>query len=456
MDTNINNYSTKEILHLIKLSDNECSLDNVYYVITDILRKVNSTENLEHKKNILVFFKQCFEKICQIYHYHPSETMLQTLAQQQHEHKQQQHEHKQQQHEHKQQQHEHEQAVPYLDKFVGTLPAKVPEMVTIGANQDKYARGLVNPLKRETIKNILTIHSKFRPDMTQSTTDFAVTINEPFNNVVALKLASIELMNSYYAISDYLKTNRFTVETYLLDNVTNAVSNFYSREIQISEGSYTRDNLYPVLNTIFDADLSLNILTTVYNSTKGKIFFRLKEFPIVPPPSGKKYAFNLVFTISDDLNRPIFFNMGWLFGFTKSKYTFLKDYVSVATTIKEIGFNPEAPFDCTGTKFFLLEVNDYNNNSPAVLKYNIQDKYTFNVKDILAQIPNTATTYCIIFEDSSDRIFKSRNYFGPVKLNKLRIRLLDDNGRLVHLNNSDVVLSLEIESLDVPYKNMIK
>ena len=446
MDTNINNYSTKEILQLIKLSENECSLDNVYYVITDILKKIYTTENLENKKQILYFFKQCFVKICQIYHYHPSETMKQNIVliedplvntnADQH--------------------NDQEQPVPYIDKFIGTLPVKVPEMATISANQDKYARGLVNPLKRETIKNILTIHSKFRQDMTQSTTDFSVTINEPFNNVVALKLASMELMNSYYAISDYLKTNRFTVETYLLDNITNAVSNFYSREIQISEGSYTIDNLYPVINAIFNADLSLNILTTVYNSTKGKIYFRIKDIPIVPPPAGKSYAFNLVFTVCGEENRPIFCNMGWLFGFTKIKYTFLTDYVSVATTTKEIGFNPEAPFDCTGTKFFLLEVNDYNNNAPAVLKYNIQDKYTFNVKDILAKIPNTSMTYCIIFEDSSDRVFKSRNYFGPVKLNKLRIRLLDDNGRIVNLNNSDVVISLEIESLDVPYKNMIK
>jgi len=455
MDTNINNYSTKEILQLIKLSEKECSLDNVYYVITDILKKIKTTENLENKNQILFFFNQCFAKICQIYHYHPTETMKQNIDFILYrEHQQPQHEHE---HEHEPQpQQEQEQPVPYVDKFVGTLPVKVPEMVTISANQDKYARGLVNPLKRETIKNILTIHSKFRPDMTQSTTDFSVTINEPFNNVVSLKLASIELMNSYYAISDYLKTNRFTVETYLLDNITNAISNFYSREIQISEGSYTIDNLYPVINDLFNADVSLNMLTTKYNSTKGKIYFRLKEFPIIPPPAGKRYAFNLVFTVCDDLNRPIFCNMGWLFGFMKSKYTFLKDYVSVATTTKEIGFNPEAPFDCTGTKFFLLEVNDYNNNSPAVLKYNIQDKYTFNVKDILAKIPNTSTTYCIIFEDSSDRIFKSRNYFGPVKLNKLRIKLLDDNGRVVNLNNSDIVISLEIESLDVPYKNMIK
>ena len=68
MDTNINNYSTKEILQLIKLSEKECSLDNVYYVITDILKKIKATENLENKKEILLFFNQCFAKICQIYH----------------------------------------------------------------------------------------------------------------------------------------------------------------------------------------------------------------------------------------------------------------------------------------------------------------------------------------------------------------------------------------------------
>ena len=79
MDTNINNYSTKEILQLIKLSENECSLDNVYYVITDILKKIKATENLENKKEILVFFNQCFTKICQIYHYYPSETMKQNI-----------------------------------------------------------------------------------------------------------------------------------------------------------------------------------------------------------------------------------------------------------------------------------------------------------------------------------------------------------------------------------------
>jgi hypothetical protein len=102
-----------------------------------------------------------------------------------------------------------------------------------------------------------------------------------------------------------------------------------------------------------------------------------------------------------------------------------------------------------------LEVTDYNNNSPAVLKYNTNDRYWFNVKDILAKIPNVSPAYSVIFEDSSDRIFKTRKYFGPVKLQKLRIRLLDENGKVVDLNGSELVVSFDVESLDVPYKNKV-
>jgi hypothetical protein len=70
-------------------------------------------------------------------------------------------------------------------------------------------------------------------------------------------------------------------------------------------------------------------------------------------------------------------------------------------------------------------------------------------------VPNNARQTNLLFEDSSDRIFKSRQYFGPVKINKLRFRLLDENGKTVNLNNGDITISLEIESLDSPYKNMI-
>lgn len=451
MDTDINNYSIEEILALIKINEYNCELDNIFCIVIELLDEINDSyviDDISNKKSILLFFRQCFYKICNFYNLYPSENMKKNI--------------------------DSKLIINQLnypinetinkeeDQFIGALPIKVPEATTVSSNIDKYARGVVNPLQRETINNILTINSKFRDqvpkfiyDKNNTSTDFSIMLTEPFNNVVSLKLASLEFMNSYYSISEYLKTNIFTIKTYNLNTTTNAITNLYTREITINEGSYTSDTMVTTLNAIFDADASLNMVTTTYNGLKGKIYFLIKDPPPAPPPAGTEYAFNLIFTISEDKTRPIFLNYGWIMGFQKEEYIFLTDYVKTVTPTKEKGFNPEASLDFTGTKFFLLEVNDYNNNSPAVLKYNTNDRYWFNVKDILAKIPNVSSAYSLIFEDSSDRVFKTRKYFGPVKLQKLRIRLLDENGKLVDFNGADIVISFEVELLDVPYKNKV-
>ena len=430
IDTNINNYSVEEILTLLKI--NKYDLDSIFVKILDALDRVNETSlPVNKKQNILLFFRKCFIKICSYYNYIPNETMMKNI-------------------ENRLAQNSSQEKVEKKEEFLGSLPTKVPEAVTVSSNIDKYARGVVNPIQRETVNTILTINSKFRDTNQSTTTEFSVILTEPMNNVVSLKLASVELLNSYYAISDYLKTNLFTIETYKINTSSNAITDIYKRDIQISEGSYTTDLMVTTLNTLFSADPSLNMITTQYSALKGKIYFYINN--LSPPPLGLEYAFNLYFNIQ---TRPLFLNYGWLMGFKKDEYIFTKDYIKTSTPTKEIGFNPESPVDLTGTKFFLLEVTDYNNNSPAVLKYNTNDNYWFNVKDVLAQIPNNSPSYSLIVEDSSDKIFKTRKYFGPVKLQKLRIRLLDENGKVVDLNGSEMVISFQVESLDVPYKNKV-
>jgi hypothetical protein len=432
IDTNINNYSVAEILTLFKIE--KYDIDSIFVKVLDALDRVNETSLANNKQNILLFFRQCFFKLCSFYNYSPSETMVKNIDSRIGQNYIQE---------------KVEKKIEKKEQFVGSLPTKVPEVVTVSSNIDKYARGIVNPIQRETVTVILTINSKFRDSKQSTTTDFSVMLTEPINNVVSLKMASIELMNSYYSISDYLKTNLFQIETYKINTSTNAITDLYKREIQISEGSYSNNSMVTTLNTIFSADPSLNMIETGYSGLKGKIYFFINN---IAPPSGFEYAFNLYFSIP---SRPLFLNYGWLMGFKKAEYIFTKDYIKTATPTKEIGFNPESPVDFTGTKFFLLEVTDYNNNSPAVLKYNTNDNYWFNVKDVLAKIPNDSPTYSLIMEDSSDKIFKTRKYFGPVKLQKLRIRLLDENGKVVDLNGSEMVISFQVESLDVPYKNKI-
>ena len=72
----------------------------------------------------------------------------------------------------------------------------------------------------------------------------------------------------------------------------------------------------------------------------------------------------------------------------------------------------------------------------------------------MAKIPNAVATNELLFEDSADRIFKTRKYFGPVRIKKLRIRLLDEFGRAIDLTNGDITVNLEITTLNSPYKNI--
>ena len=202
------------------------------------------------------------------------------------------------------------------------------------------------------------------------------------------------------------------------------------------------------------SDPSLSYVKIFYDFMKGKMIYFI-DLSGLTPPSGQSYGFDLDFSISSDPQRELYLNMGWMLGYRKQKYSFFNDYNTSPSPSLHIGYNAEAPADFIGTKFFLLEIDDFNKNNPDVFKYNLDSKASFNVKNIIAKIPHTAHTFSIIFEDSSDKIFKIRKYFGPVKISKLHIRLLDDNGRVVNLNNSDIIISLEIETLEVPYKNMV-
>jgi hypothetical protein len=307
-------------------------------------------------------------------------------------------------------------------------------------------------------------------------------------------------MNGYYTFSEHLKTNEFSLKlyTYAVGVTVNTVSNTTQQEnifnstITFPEGAYSASSLTPVLQTLINNITSQwqttngnqippststltppenQIIQVTYNAIKAKFYF-MKQYVAGAPANTNNHepriqtpfltatnllwGFDLDFRIKDDPTRDVEKNLGWLLGYEKSIYYWNTDYNQLANTASQNillrGFNPQNILDFTGTKFFLLEITDYNKNYSEVFKYNTY-KRNINYKDILAKIPNTAATTNIIFEDSSDRVFKTRKYFGPVRISKLRIRLLDDYGRVVNLNGGDLVISLEIETLNMPYKN---
>jgi len=412
MDTNIDNYTYEEIIEVLKLDQDDIKYKETLLRKTEsMVNKIKASETIdsETKNDYIAFFWNCFQKVNNVENTR------------------------------------YEISRPSL--YPASLPKPIPEIITLNTNVSEYVRGDVNPLKRETINNTLIVSNKF--SSAKSSTDFSVVLHEPLSNVISLKVAALEIVNFYYNISQFYKNTYFHIQTYVKNTVTGEISDFYRKKIELPDGYYNLQKFLCIVEPILENDPKVSMVEFVYDEIKGKLYFTIKddENIITPPPLDSEYRFDLDFLNECDIP---YVGIGWFLGYRKDEYTYERDFVKVSTLNKPKGYTPEMSLDFTGSKFFLLEVVDFNNNSPQVLLYNT----IHNSSDILAKIPNVSTMSTIIYEDSSDRIFKTRKYFGPVKIQKLAVRLLDEYGKVVDMNNADLSITFELESLDVPYKKM--
>jgi hypothetical protein len=65
--------------------------------------------------------------------------------------------------------------------------------------------------------------------------------------------------------------------------------------------------------------------------------------------------------------------------------------------------------------------------------------------NILGMIPITAQDFYVNFTSGNDYIERKREYFGPVRIQRLKIQLLNQYGDPINLNNMDYSFSLELE-----------
>jgi hypothetical protein len=501
MDIDIDNYSNNEILELLRIEKAECTDERLLGEVTGAITKVRNSE-LDNKDDIEDFFKKCYMRVAVAKGFDITETVRATLglpAQpvivERHVTEA-----------------DENQVVTERKLYPGALPAPDPLKYAINTVSSEYARGINDPVRRDSVTYTLVLSSKFRTNLNDATltrsqgdrlrlrtycattnyrlkniretifrdasgcpviennasrgltTDFTVELDEPYDNVIALKVSGLEFMNTRYNVTEALGTNTFRIGAYEVNSTTGVPAGAPQWEtFTLPEGDYNiLDLVTPItgaINVVLQAATNvINRNVEVYLDTANlkKVIFRVN--PAAPPPAtpGNIWAFDMDFRLEKDPGRAAYLNLGWMLGFRKDQYTFALDYNLIPSTSAAIGYNAEAIANTAQPGFYLLEVNDYNNNNPTVVDYNCNSQYSFNIRNIIAKVPNTSSFDSVIFEDSSDRIWKTRNYFGPVRIKKLTVRLLDDVGRVVDTNDGDFTVTLEVITLNMPYKNMTR
>ena len=292
-----------------------------------------------------------------------------------------------------------------------------PKKPYLSSRPSEFFQGIINPIKKTTIKKNINIDSRFRDNYyTTSSTNFNVKLNMNMYNILQMQLSAIELPTTYYVISKQYGNNFFTINVNELGNEV----------ISIPDGNYDQDTIINAINN------QLSLLPAPYN----QVLFDINLTSNTTGSAQTMVGFisltgitNLTldfqsdkFGVSDS-DTPLPLKFGWILGFRNGIYVNNLNYVS------------EGVLDIIGPKYLFLVVDDYQNN----VNNNFYSAFNSSIlnKNILARISLQAKTFDILQQNNLNILTTAREYFGPVDINSLTIQLLDEYGRIVDLNNMD-------------------
>ena len=376
---------------------------------------------------------------------------------------------------------------------------KTPYIETYSKN---LVDGKINPLKRTSYKKLVNINSRFRENYTTCpATNYFFNFPEVINKVVSMKLSNIILPNFVYTVNSNTGSDNFTVSiTNLDDSVISQIiqipsGSYTAQKIVTKINSVltsvaTISGVSPIVlkhdetTAKMSFDISWNLLTL---DDVKKITF---DFSYKEPTRQSNNVNNLYNQISNNIYKDQL-TLGWLLGFRgnyiNNATTSTTSTITTSTNVQQNTLNSirnrhstllikkngeqyleknnyccentsttinnifiyncdstesvleaESIYDPVVNRYFMLSVNDFQNNHNRSL-----------ISPTLSESMADTNLLAKIYSNSSETFYENpeRLYFGPCNLSRLHIKLLDEFGRIVDFNNGDFSFSLEIEIL---------
>ena len=95
--------------------------------------------------------------------------------------------------------------------------------------------------------------------------------------------------------------------------------------------------------------------------------------------------------------------------------------------------------------YFFVSIDDYNNNYVSNTMITSSQQYIGN--NMMARIPMNKIHSNTLFNVTADGIFKTREYLGPVNIEKMHIQLLDKYGNTIDMNDNDISMAIELTQI---------
>jgi len=373
-----------------------------------------------------------------------------------------------------------ENVLNFIEQAKNALSAKSPVIEKPPINYaaaivEDFVEGKMNPIEKRSTTKTICIDTLFRPNFNKTkATDFTYVLPMPINKVVSMQMTSLEIPNMWNSFSEINHSNTFKIDLFNVNDGSGNIIPKTSTTIIIPPGNYMSSDFQKVMNNIFQSEgtpglnfinlevsiqtntiIRANILEYDNNSrivTQSLVLgYELAgQYPY--DPSGEYYSPNFYFDLHFEIpNQKVYKTAGWMMGFRQPSYSsrflsFISDSEQGRRTEFKNYLKSESSYGSTIDNYLFLEVTDFHNNYPTDLIVSTNET-SYLGNNILARIVLLSGANTTVWNNAGDLIFKKREYFGPVRLEKLHIRILNRFGDVLDLRGNDFSLVLEIKQL---------
>lgn len=344
-------------------------------------------------------------------------------------------------------------------------------------------QGQINPTLRNINKSIVNLDTQFRQNLTLDTNNTTFDLSEPLIDVTAIRVMSLEIKHCWYTFDQAYGTTDFYVDNSF---------------IQIPNGNYSNTEIMTIVNN----ELSNNGISDLifsYQTNTGKTL-------ITNDNSSNNYTIQFYDNENPGLKKKNN-NLGWILGFkTFDVSNNLQFIIDASSSMTSSGL-----VDTLGPRYILLEIDDFNNNhynrnyisiddTHNNLKYppyytsdislndptkrftrdangnvvwvdsglkqsqvftisqifesrqaknqSLHQKTTMRTNDIISKLPIQYTNPFGTLIIGYNFINKfERLYYGPVRIQRMRVAIYNECGQLLNLNHQDFSITLQTDEL---------
>lgn len=306
----------------------------------------------------------------------------------------------------------------------------------------------INPYSGNKFVTNYVFNTQFRDNFYNTTPeDCSFTLPIKIKNVIAVSLSAVQIPNVMLAFSP----NRGTDEIYIKEDTTGLEG-----IVKISKGNYDATTFPLILEQAINNQIigswpnrftvsidPYTYFTTIQNSTHTFTMNIVKSNESYLGNCGE-FKYNTNGNIDNNYTNNTKKNtvppskfvstMGYLIGYRQFEYTGLMSYTS------------ESMYNGIYTDYIYFCLNEFSTASQYMGNYGVLPTGLID-ENVLAVIPITSQQFTSTFADNADYIYKTRNYNGPIDIQKINIKLLNPQGKLINIHQYDFGFNLQVTTI---------